>query len=221
MLADLVSAGIHFGEHMTEQDFYDVVLSLFNLRRTPDDGTQEDVLIKTYKPLALVQCARLSDWTFLSKTKVYEYGDELNIDSGAIIDTFREFMFCYRLPKDFVRVMYINGEYDASFQVSGNTIWTKERVGKLDYVSSDTKNAPEDYMYLVAYYVAMSISQMLDSSGTAMTRAQNLVAVAVSGLQQTEAANKRQKRPDIDSYIFDRQAKPVGYPARLKHGNRK
>lgn len=187
---------------MTEQQFYDIVLSVFNVRREPNDGTQEDVLIQTYRPLANIQCARIYDWSFQTRTYEYCHDDVMSCHDIP----FRSFRFAYRLPSDFVKVLYINGEYEKEFQVSGNEIWVNEPIRRLDYISSNDRYAPEDYKYLEAYYTAISISQMLDSAGTAMQRAQNLAAMCIANLKETEAANKREKPIDLDAFIFDSPA---------------
>ena len=139
---DYLSAPLVIDGELNLQGVLNVALSFFDRNRhiTDDAGEKEVILFKQTLPIALVSCASMSDWSFLVKTVDYE-SDDITNDNPVLYDrytqmdgyergnvyfindrkychrykTYKGFKYAYKLPRDFLKLKYINqAEYLAA-----------------------------------------------------------------------------------------------------------
>lgn len=178
---------------MTDQEYLDLVLSLFNIERTADDGSVETRLVGRFKGLAYRECCMFADWSFLIKTRMY-YEEDCLEDEG-----YDGHPFGFLLPSDFMKVHLINGRYNEGFSIKGKNIYVDTPSLRLDYYSFDFTNAPIEFDQLSAYRCAIDISQLLDSQGNALQVAQSLHQIVLQTLQNKDAFSKRKKIKEFDA----------------------
>lgn len=177
---------------MTTQEFLDLVLSIFNIKRSVADNTVETNLVEQFKPIAYRECCMFADWSFLIKTRTYEEDDCVE-DEG-----FDGHEFGFTLPSDFMKAKLINNKYNEAFSIKGNNIYVDYPTLRLDYFSSDYSNAPEEFHQLVAYRCAIDISQMLDPQGNSLSVASSLHQLILTTLTNTDSYSKRNKNKEFD-----------------------
>lgn len=178
---------------MTDQEYLDLVLSLFNLERTTDDGSVETRLVSRFKSLAYRECCMFYDWSFLIKTKSYTE------DDVADTDGYDGHIYGFELPTDFMKANLINNRYNEGFAIKGKNIYVDTPSLRLDYYSFDYTNAPIEFDQLSAYRCAIDISQLLDSQGNALEVAQGLHNIVLQTLQNKDVFSKRKKNAEFDA----------------------
>lgn len=191
------------GDHMTDQEFLNLVLSMFNIERTVGDGTVETKLVELFKPFAFRECCMFSDWSFLIKTRFYDACDCIQCDCEGM-DGYDGHPHGFVLPQDFMKVRLLNGRYNEGFSIKGREIWCDHPSLRLDYYSYDCSKAPVEFEQLAAYRCAIDISQQLDPQGNALKVAQSLHQITLTTLSNRDAWSTRRKNPefDLDDTVF-------------------
>lgn len=219
-----LSAEVVEGGMLNEQGVMNVALSFFDLNRNINDdaGEKEVILFKQVLPLAKVFCASMSDWNFLTDSVEYEAEDVTNMEevdeesytatnrhyveknddgSLSVYTLYKNFRFGYRLPSNFLKMRYINGDPRIGFAMKGNEIYCNELGCTVDYISSDLKNLPTDFGYLVAYKCAMEMAQHLDPQGDALNRSSALLSQTFSVMKQRDDMNYKLQNPAQEHFI--------------------
>lgn len=213
---------------INEQGVMNVALSFFDLNRdiVEDANEKEVILFKQVLPLAKMFCASMSDWSFLTKSQDYDEDDVSNdvpvevadyvpkkgwvrgksfTDSGKEYyhnyQMYKNFVFGYVLPDDFLKMRYIDGDPRKGYSVKGNSVYCNELCCTVDYITSSLSNLPTDFGYLVAYKCAMELAMHLDPEGTALSRASSLLSQTFSIMKQRDDTNFRLQNPAQNQYI--------------------
>jgi len=221
--APLVEEGI-----LNLQGVLNVALSFFDRTRhiTNDAGEKEVILFKQNLPMALMSCATLNDWSFLIKDNQYaeedivndepvpceEYIREMGKVRGCdftrrdksfchVYTTYKDFIFGYKLPRDFIKLKYINGNHKLGYAIKGDVLYCNEFKCRIDYISKPHTNLPTEFGYLVAYRCAMDMAQHLDPEGTALSRASAMFQTTYSILKQKEDYSFKLQNPPQNFYI--------------------
>lgn len=216
------------GGTLNEQGVLNVALQFFGLVRNISTDAQEKevVLFNQTLPGAEVFCASLSDWSFLIDTVEYEESDiennepvlnsEYKETAGRVggdtytqngnvyrnvYTPYKNFLYAYQVPSGFLKLKYINGDHKLGFARKGNLIYCNQKPVTIDYVSSNMKNLPDDFGYLVAYKCAMDMAQHLDPEGTALTRASAMFQQVLSILKPRDDQATRLQNPPQDYYV--------------------
>ena len=194
------------GGMLNEQGVMNVSLSFFDITRSLiNDSTEKEVILfRQALSNAKVFCASMSDWSFLIKTVEYDEDDVTNSeeeDGETVYTKYKNYLYGYRLPNDFLKVKYVNGDTRIGFAVKGNEVYCNFLGCSVDYLSSDLKNLPMDFGYLVAYKCAIDIAQHLDPEGTAMARASNMLQQTFTVLKQRDDMNFKLQNPAQNHYI--------------------
>lgn len=223
-----LSENVVDGGMLNEQGVMNVALSLFDLNRDiiNDSKEKEVILFRQNLPLAKVFCASMSDWTFLTESEDYgkdevcndetvakgefiaqkgkKAGESFN-DGGVlkihVYTMYKNFAYAYRLPSTFLKMRYIDGDPRKGFAVKGDRLYCNELGCTVDYISTDFKNLPIDFGYLVAYKTAMELSHHLDPGGSSLERASILFNQTFSVLKQRDDRNFRLQNPAQNHYI--------------------
>lgn len=194
---------------LNEQGVMNVALSFFDITRSLEDDASEKevILFRQALPVAKTFCASMSDWSFITETVVYDKVDTVNDDEEngvKVYIPYKNFLYAYRLPFDFLKVRYINGDPRKGFAVKGDRIYCNDLGLALDYISLKFHTIHTDFGYLIAYKCAMEMAQHLDPEGTAMARASAMLQQTFSVLKQRDDMNYRLENPPQDHYIdFD------------------
>ena len=223
-----LSESVVDGGTLNEQGVLNVALSFFGLNRnlTTDAQEKEVVLFLQTLPLAEVFCASISDWSFLIETEEYteddiennepvlasnytetagKIGGDTFVQNGQtyrnVYTPYKNFIYAYAVPRGFLKLKYINGDYKIGFARKGNLIYCNAKPCTLDYVSSNMRNLPDDFGYLVAYRCAMEMAQHLDPEGTALTRASAMFQQVLSVLKPRDDQAVRLQNPPQNYYI--------------------
>ena len=225
---DFLTEPVVEGGIINEQGVLNVALSFFDLNRhlENDASEKEVILFKQILPLAKVFCSSMSDWTFLTESKDYEEedvyndepvllseykesknwvrGKEYTVDGAVYVhryQKYKNYVFGYVLPNDFVKMRYIDGDPKKGFAVKGNLIFCNELGCSVDYISDKCRNLPTDFGYLVAYKCAMELAMHLDPEGTALTRASSMLTQTFGVMKQRDDMNFRLQNPAQNQYI--------------------
>lgn len=218
LTAEVVEGGM-----LNEQGVMNVALSFFDLNRNinTDAGEKEVILFKQVLPLAKVFCASMTDWKFLTESVEYEEDDVTNMEevdkdsytkssrhyveeSDGVLKVYtkyKNFCFGYKLPNNFLSMRYINGDARIGYEVKGNEIYCNLLGCTIDYISSNLKNLPSDFGYLVAYKCAMEMAQHLDPQGDALNRSSALFSQTYSIMKQRDDKNFRLQNPSQEHFI--------------------
>ena len=216
------------GGMLNEQGVMNVALSFFDLTRNLNDDASEKevILFRQIYPMAQMFCASMNDWSFLTKSYSYDdddiyndepvpyegfkprkgwlYGQKFVVDDKVFVHAYlmyKSFPFAYRLPSDFVKMRYLDGDAKKGFAVKGNLIYCHENGCTVDYISSEMANLPQDFGYMVAYKSAMEMAMHLDPEGTALTRASSMLSQTFSVMKQRDDRNFRLQNPAQNHYI--------------------
>ena len=216
------------GGTLNEQGVLNIALQFFGLVRnlTTDAQEKEVILFNQVLPLAEIFCASISDWSFLIETVEYtesdiennepvlasEYvetegkiGGETYTSNGRtyrnVYTPYKNFVYAYAVPNGFLKLKYINGDHRLGFARKGNLIYCNQKPCNLDYVSSNMRNIPEDFGYLVAYRCAMEMAQHLDPEGTALARASSMFQQILSVLKPRDDQAFRLENPPQHYYV--------------------
>lgn len=185
---------------MTDQTYQDIVCSVLDVsKRLIGDGSKESNAIALFKNISIIQTIRMYDWSFLLMTKTYVNADLITSDA------FQKLPYCYALPSDFIKIMYVNGEYNANFSRKGANMYFEVANPTIDYVSKNEtllNNADDDFWTCVAYREAMQIANDFDPSGKAFTKAKNSLQICISTISDSDFYSKRKKNPPPDKYIY-------------------
>ena len=225
---DFLDAPVVDGGYINEQGVMNVALSFFDRNRdiVEDANEKEVILFKQIMPLSMMFCASRSDWSFLTETAEYETDDihndepvpadeyedmkgwvrgpEYDTASGRYIHRYRmykNFAFAYKLPSDFIKVRYIDGDVRIGYAVKGNVLYCNEYGCSIDYISSKYNNLPVDFGYMVAYKSAMELAMYLDPEGTALTRASAMLEQTFAVLKQRDDTSYRLQNPAQNHYV--------------------
>ena len=213
---------------LNEQGVMNVALSFFDrTRNLIDDAMEKEVILfKQILPISIVFCSSMSDWNFITNTIEYDEDDIYNDDpvlcaeyserkgkfkgekffvNGEekyhVYSMYKNFIYAYRLPNDFLKMRYIDGDAKKGFAVKGNLIYCNELGCDVDYISTKLTNIPVDFGYLIAYKCAMELSMHLDHEGTALTRASAMLQQTFSVMKQRDDMNYRLQNPAQNHYV--------------------
>ena len=225
---DYLSAPLVEDGTLNLQGVLNVALSFFDRTRhiVDDAGEKEVILFKQNLPMALLSCSTLNDWSFLIKGVQYEEDDIVNDEpvpceeyvretgKGKGFDflkgdkrychvytTYKDFIFGYKLPRDFMKLKYINGNHKFGYAIKGDVLYCNEFKCNIDYVSKPNNGLPTEFGYLVAYRCAMDMAQHLDHEGTALSRASAMFQTTYTILKQKEDASFKLENPPQNFYI--------------------
>ena len=223
-----LSAPVVEGGMINEQGVMNVALSFFDLNRNINDdaGEKEVILFNQILPGAEIFCASMSDWTFLTKFKVYDNDDVANdepVEASSyernnrqvtgeyfekngteyvhVYTPYRGFLYSYKLPSDFLKMRSINGDGRNGYTVMGNYVFCNSLGCTLEYITTTIANIPMDFGYMIAYKCAVELAQHLDPEGTAMQRANGMLSQTFAALKQRDDLNVRMENPPQDFYI--------------------
>ena len=225
---DFLSAPVVFDGEINLQGVMNVALSFFGLNRhlTEDANEKEVILFKQTLPMAIRFCASMSDWSFLIKSVDYEPEDIIN-DNPVLYDrytdragmkrgnvfyindnkyvhvyrTYKEYMYGYRLPRDFMKVRYIDDDIRIGYAIKGNELYCNFKGIKLDYISDRLNSIPVEFGYLIAYRCAVEMSNHLDPEGTAFQRATSSLQQVYTLLKGKDDDAIRLQNPAQNQYI--------------------
>lgn len=225
---DYLSEPLVDGGILNEQGVMNVALSFFDITRDIDDdaGEKEVILFKQVLPIAKRFCASMSDWSFLVDTVEYEeedvyndepvpydsYTDKRGCFKGKTFDidgvkyvhvykTYKDYIFGYRLPSDFMKVRYINDDIRIGYAIKGNVLYCNHLGVFIDYISDRMNSVPLEFGYLIAYRCAIEMANHLDPEGTAFQRATSALTQVYTILKAKDDEALRLQNPPQNQYI--------------------
>lgn len=222
---DFLKEPVVEGGIINEQGVMNVALSFFDRTRDiKNDALEKEVILfNQVLPLAIVFCTSMSDWNFLTNSVEYAIDDvendepilesEFEPSKGKVkgekygdgmvhvYTMYKNFVYGYRLPSDFLKMRYIDGDARKGYAVKGNVLYCNELGCTIDYISTTIRNVPVDFGYLVAYKCAMELAMYLDPEGTALTRASSMLQQTFSVMKLRDDMNYRLENPPQNHYI--------------------
>lgn len=187
---------------MKKEDVFRIALKCFNMSYDKIGADSvEASYCEDFLRSAELFCARTYKWSFLQKRLKYEEADR--IDEAP----FRNMKYCYRAPDDIVQMVFINCEYNSDFQIIGRKLYTRECDPEITYLSGevdyDSFPYPDDYGYMLAYRLAMEISQYIaPDNSVASENAQQKFLLCAQVLQNSEVDMQRKRNPHPSQFVY-------------------
>lgn len=148
--------------------------------------------------------------------KLYLSGASYYTDSACTVEyvsavkyaknmSYKGFGYGFVLPSSaswqFIRPVYINGKYDIGFAIMGNMIFCNLPDPRIDFISTDTTYAPDDFWFVVAYRIAMEICRFLDPNGKALDNIKTNLTLTLQTLLDCDNDNSRRQNPDPAVFV--------------------
>jgi hypothetical protein len=194
------------GTLMDKLELYNLALSLFD--REIDDLTtscKELQLLNLNYNKTVTFCMKAWEFPFLIKlATLTEY--EKDSDDNPV--TWNGFKYGYTVPDDFGYAIRIDTDKRHPYTYRFGRLWTKRESPELEYMPSELSfdedgnyEAPDDFLALVAYQLALHIAPMLDPEGTAQSVAAQMFQLTFTSITENEIrSNDRPSNYDASEY---------------------
>jgi hypothetical protein len=197
-------------------DLYNLALSLLDIELDDlvTDSKGLRILNLNYSKVVSF-CLKAWDFPFLIKQeKLMEY----DLDANGNPIGWNNFMFGYTVPSGFGRALQLNASKNLSYSYRFGKLWCNVAYPSLEYMPSTIEVdeegnylAPDDFMSLVAYQLALHIAPSLDPESQATSIAAQLYQLTLSSIMESEIRNN--DRPEnfessslwVDGEVFSQE----------------
>ncbi len=145
-------------------------------------------LLELNFPICVLFCTKAWNFPFLIK--------RVEMDKNSLVEgAYERFRRGYALPRRTSKVVAINGSRRHGYMVRFNTLWTNVENPIVDYMSLDLEmvggefTAPDDFLSLVAYQLALHVAPMLSPESTSTSVAAQMYALTLQNMKESEWDN--------------------------------
>jgi hypothetical protein len=190
---------------MDKLTLYKMALSVLDLNPeldslTPSVSTKELTLMNIYFSKCVLYVLKAWDFPFLIKRAKLT---SRVVEEDGTASTWGQFSYGYTLPDNFLKVVRINDDRINAFSVRFGTLWCEVEEPYLEYmenyletedvtegdVTTTVYTAPDDFLSLVAYQLALHIAPLSDPESSAMSVASQLYQITLLSIQESETMN--------------------------------
>lgn len=187
---------------MTKQDVIRIALSCFNISydKIGDDSVEAGYCLNYIRSAELF-CARSYTWSFLQKR--YRFQDSDFVES----EPFDKLWFCYKVPKDLIKVVFVNSNFNEDFRIIGTNFYTDKDKPEITYVSGEIDYEsfpyPDDFGYMIAYRLAIEVAQFIVPNNVSISeQVQSKYMLIYQMLQKSEKDMQRRQNPSPKKYVY-------------------
>ncbi len=176
---------------MNKLALYNLALSLLDMKISDlQTQTKELTLLELNYGKVVSYCLKAWDFPFLVKMLVLT---EVQEDSDGYPIAWGKYQYGYTVPSDFSRAIRINADERISYAYRFGKLWCNEDNPELEYMPNDLEldddgnyTAPNDFLALVAYQLALHVAPMLDPQSQAQSIAAQMYQLTLTSIIESE-----------------------------------
>ena len=184
---------------MKKEDVYRNALLMMNIMYDDIKENPSSIEVsacKSFYSTAFNECSTARRWSFLMRS--YEFDD---FEFSSEIENMN---YKVKLPDDCSYVCFINGEYNRSYRIIGEELYTDVEPKSIQYISNDVDitECPDMFGMLVSCMLAADIAPFISPDTNMQSKCISQYQIRLSALSKYDDTSTRKRNPTIGEMIL-------------------
>ena len=184
---------------MKKQDVFRKALMMMNImydKIKDNEESSELMYCNAFYDTSLSKCSTLREWSWLKSNKYYDDYDFVSERSDGL-------NFSVQSPYDLGYILKINGEYNVTFEIEGDRIYSREPVRYIQYIVSDydIQDCPDIYGMLVACMLAIDLAPVISPDSNMQQKIMTMYQTVFSEASKIDESSTRRANPKVEDFI--------------------